>query len=296
MATLGALLAKLGAKVIATTIGSKISEMFIKSLKPAFKKIGELLTKELTEPLGKIIAPLSKVNKRIDDKSGINIADDIFKESIKDIGKEKLTEVLTGGKDDSKGDKTKNTLPVEALNESKEAVKLLKEELLKVSEILKNTSEQLNTLSKSISSTFSNSTLAVNTLIKSLMMIPPVMMLISGAIGLLAVSFIGLFAVIISTVVAGTVIIATLFTAMIGAIAIGIGALTIVFVGAIGVIVATVAAAALMIAGAFVAMIGVIALGIGALAIVFVGAIGVIVATVAAAALMIAGAFVAMIG
>lgn len=109
----------------------KAINTYMKNLSFYIKRLGGGTMAALADLLRKeIIDPLKNINKFVNDKIVINIADYIVREYIKNIGTDKLTEKITAeGEKDGKCNITASTLSPEVVNESKEALTLLKEEL-----------------------------------------------------------------------------------------------------------------------------------------------------------------------
>lgn len=242
----------------------KLSDIGLKSFVDCTKNMYKRVV--TPERIENIFKPIGELFKSIEETVVGEIANGQLK---------KVAPSIFGGDDEDSGDAegSKDTklelISQETLDELNKSIDSLKEKFAEVSESLKGISDEVKTLAENMINTFLNSIMAVNMLITSLIMLPPLIMIISGAVGLLALTFIGLFAVIISTVVASIAIITTLFTAMIGVIALGMGALALAIVGALAIIVSTIVGGMLIIGASITAMIGVITLGAGTLTLVF---------------------------
>lgn len=218
---------------------NKLSDGLTKSF---FKWAGNSIRdgiKRVTESneIKKMIEPIGELFKSIEE----TVAGEIVNGQLKKITPSIFGEDAEDSGDAEGGKDTKlELISQETLDELNKSFDLLKEKFAEVSESLKGISDEVKTLAENMINTFLNSTMAVNMLITSLIMLPPLIMIISGAVGLLALTFIGLFAVIISTVVAsiaiivstilgGMLIIGASITVMIGVITLGAGILTLVF-------------------------------------------------------------------
>lgn len=136
--------------------------------------------------------------------------------SVKSIGEGLVGEILKGqlsnafpnifGANNGDGKNNEGTkielISPDTLKELNTNFDSLKEKLVEVSEILKCISDEINTLGQLMINTFLNSTLAVNILLISLMMLPQVIMLVSSTINLLSQSLIDLTLVIRGIVLA----------------------------------------------------------------------------------------------